>query len=192
MLISADPNTGKFGVVYIFGVYWSKAKQPLAGLVKIVDSKGPTLTELQKVRQMWLMFLLLVLLPMLLILLWQGWTWVVELYAVRLQTHWLEDFYRANAPEVKERRSQLFLASSLINWNVLQKLSDPQYVARTIAKYKGRMFLLWRNLEKTYKVYQLLYSNAKMFSFLWTKGKVAGSVRGGRALNAHEESSYEV
>jgi hypothetical protein len=25
-------------------------------------------------------------------------------------------------------------------------------VARTIAKYKGRMFLLWRNLERTYRV----------------------------------------
>jgi hypothetical protein len=25
-------------------------------------------------------------------------------------------------------------------------------VARTAAKYKGRMFLLWRNLERAYKV----------------------------------------
>lgn len=33
-----------------------------------------------------------------------------------------------------------------------QKLKDPQYVARTISKYEGRMFQLWRGLERTYKV----------------------------------------
>ncbi len=35
---------------------------------------------------------------------------------------------------------------------VQQKLKDPQYVGRTLAKYKGRMFLLWRALERAYKV----------------------------------------
>jgi hypothetical protein len=31
-------------------------------------------------------------------------------------------------------------------------LKDPAFVPRTLAKYKGRMFLLWRGLERTYKI----------------------------------------
>jgi len=48
----------------------------------------------------------------------------------------------------------LYLSRHLSQCSIfpLQKLADPDYVARTVAKYKGRMFLLWRGLERTYKV----------------------------------------
>ena len=36
--------------------------------------------------------------------------------------------------------------------SISQKLTDPDYVERTVRKYKGRMFLLWRGLKRTYNV----------------------------------------
>lgn len=36
--------------------------------------------------------------------------------------------------------------------NLFQKLVDPTYVERTVRKYEGRMFLLWRGLKRTYGV----------------------------------------
>jgi len=105
---------------------------PATGLVKIVDSKGPRLSESRRLRQMWLALLLLVLLPSLLLLLWLAWGRLTDLYASRLQTQWLRDFYRTHAPD--------------------KLRADPDLVSRTVHKYKGRMFLLWRKLEKAYKV----------------------------------------
>jgi hypothetical protein len=42
---------------------------------------------------------------------------------------WLREFYVIHAPD---------------------KMNDAEYIRRTIAKYDGKMFLLWRKLEKTY------------------------------------------
>jgi hypothetical protein len=100
--------------------------------VKVVESQGPSLSESRRVRNMWLALLLLVLLPSLVLGLWLGWGRLLDLYAWRQHTQWLRAFYSSHAPH--------------------RLVEDPALVARTLQRYRGRMFLLWRKLEKTYQV----------------------------------------
>jgi hypothetical protein len=37
-------------------------------------------------------------------------------------------------------------------WGIYQKLEDPKLVEDTLLRYKDKLFVLWRKLEKTYDV----------------------------------------
>ena len=54
-----------------------------------------------------------------------------QAWEVHSHRQWLLDFYRANAPD---------------------KLKDGALIEKTLVKYKDKMFVLWRTLERTYNV----------------------------------------
>eukprot|EP01032_Pedospumella_encystans_P018831 gene18831-21426_t len=104
---------------------------PATGGVCATQIKGKTISAARS--EFWgrLQLAFVLVLPFALIALWYYSGFITKWYVTRQHTAWLLDFYQKNAPE---------------------KLKDPQYVARTISKYEGRMFQLWRGLERTYKV----------------------------------------
>jgi hypothetical protein len=101
------------------------------GALGLAQTRGSTVSESRTalVRKAGLIFMLLM--PFMLLGLFYSYTYLNAWYLTRQHTAWLTDFYTKHAPE---------------------KLSDPAYVARTVHKYRGKMFLLWRGLERTYEV----------------------------------------
>jgi hypothetical protein len=59
-------------------------------------------------------------------------------------------------PRRSARGSPLLLPVSLLTLPprpaVSQKLQEEGFVEKTLRKYEGKLFLLWRQLEKAYKV----------------------------------------
>eukprot|EP01038_Epipyxis_sp_PR26KG_P009324 gene9324-12562_t len=104
---------------------------PHTGQILVTETKGISTNEKRQIHLRYLQLILLLLLPFFAIAGYYLLGYCMEQYETYQHMNWLKDFYAKNAPE---------------------KLSDPTYVARTIKKYKGKMFLLWRALEKTYKV----------------------------------------
>ena len=102
---------------------------PATGLVAYTDSKGKTLAEVNSDFWWWVQVVASILALVLLVASYFLYGHFYEWYLTRQHTAWLVSFYQKHAPE---------------------KLKDPEYVSRTIKKYKGKMFLLWRGLERTY------------------------------------------
>jgi len=105
--------------------------EPETGRVSMVLLKGPSVTESWSSYWRMVALVFILLLPFLLIGLYYAYSYGTDWYSTQQHISWLTDFYVKNAPE---------------------KLKDPAYVARTVKKYKGKMFLLWRALERTYEV----------------------------------------
>lgn len=104
---------------------------PHTNLVNVTENKGRLLKDVKAGRYLYmqifgscLFLLFLVALPFLI-------GAYRERSIHREHLEWLTDFYVLHAPD---------------------KLLDPNYVERTVVKYKGRMFLLWRGLKRTYNV----------------------------------------
>ena len=102
---------------------------PATGLVAYTDSKGKSLAEVNSDFWWWAQVVASILALVLLVASYFLYGHFYEWYLSRQHTAWLVGFYQKHAPE---------------------KLKDIDYVSRTIKKYKGKMFLLWRGLERTY------------------------------------------
>lgn len=101
------------------------------GLVKVTETKSPTMRQI-RAKHLWIFQLLLfVFLPFLLYGAWKVFSFFSAWYVTSQHKAWLVGFYAANAPE---------------------KLQDPEYIMKTLKKYEGKMFLLYRSLERTYQV----------------------------------------
>lgn len=96
-----------------------------------VASRGSSYEEVKETYWFWIQALGFVFLLVLLVGGYYGYGMYTTWASTQAKEAWLRDFYSANAPE---------------------KLSDPQHVRNTIAKHKDKMFLLWRQLQKTYNV----------------------------------------
>jgi hypothetical protein len=101
------------------------------GSVQAIEKKGESVASARSSHWGWLKVLVGVLAVLLLI----GGGVVYQQMRARAEvlSHeaWLREFYQLHAPE---------------------KLNEADVVSRTIKKYEGKLFLLWRKLEKTYKV----------------------------------------
>jgi len=108
------------------------AIDPSTGLLRVTEQKGGSVAESWSSFWTYVQFGLVLMLPFLLIASYYIYCYCNDLYIKWQHVAWLTAFYQQNAP---------------------QKLQgDPTYVARTVEKYKGRMFLLWRSLERSYQV----------------------------------------
>jgi len=101
------------------------------GALGLQQTRGLTVSESRTALLRRVGLICVLLLPFLLVGLFYFGTQAQGWYATRQHSLWLTEFYAQHAPE---------------------KLKDPAYVARTVHKYRGKMFLLWRGLERTYDV----------------------------------------
>eukprot|EP01041_Mallomonas_annulata_P000885 gene885-1717_t len=101
----------------------------LTGLVVVqLSADAKAISDVR--RQRWTLLAVLVGLVSLLCLVYFGINYSA-MSAKRERVQWINDFYSKHAPE---------------------KLSDPKFATRLADKYADNMFVLWRSLEKTYKV----------------------------------------
>lgn len=138
---------------------------PATGIVEYTEAQGRPVKEVRAQHRGWVSLALLLLSPFIAYALWWLYCVLHERYVTYQHVQWLTNFYLKHAPEVSLHTDlAVLLLLIVLFWFAQsdhsvfvmllnsQKLKDPQYVDRTLRKYKDKMFLLWRGLEKTYKV----------------------------------------
>lgn len=105
--------------------------QESSGLLSVENIQGPKVSEVTSKKSQIAKIFCAVIFIVLLVLSYQGYGVYLTQQEHQRDVEWLTSFYEQHAP---------------------QKLQDPNMVENTLARYKGKLFVLWRKLEKAYEV----------------------------------------
>lgn len=105
--------------------------EPHSGGYSVNVNRGDSIAEVKGRRYFWLQVAAFFAAIAALVGLYLAYLRWADAWEVETHRQWLLDFYRVNAPD---------------------KLKDMALIEKTLVKYKDRMFVLWRSLERTYNV----------------------------------------
>ena len=119
------------------------------GVIKIENSQQDSVREKSEAKGQIFRVILAILFVIFVIVGWYFYSLYQKNSVHEQNIEWLTEFYAKNAPQVIFLN--IYLLSSLI-CVYIQKLSEINFIENTLQKHEGNMFLLWRQLMKTYKV----------------------------------------